>query len=84
MRAQYSLSSGGDAGGESGASDEERLQNAMKDPEVAQIMTDPVMRVILDQMQKDPAAAADHLKNPQVKAKIEKLIQAGIIRVGRQ
>jgi len=60
--------------------EEETLQRAMRDPEVANIMSDPVIQQILQQAQQDPAALQDHLKNPGVRAKIQKLIAAGIIK----
>jgi stress-induced-phosphoprotein 1 len=44
------------------SSREETLKQAMEDPEVQQILADPIMRSILDQMQKDPKAAQDHMK----------------------
>ena len=37
-------------------SQEERARAAMSDPEVQQIMGDPAMRLILEQMQSDPKA----------------------------
>ncbi|RKO90552.1 hypothetical protein BDK51DRAFT_17536 [Blyttiomyces helicus] len=58
---------------------EEVLKRARDDPEVQAIMADPVMNTILKQMQEDPAAAKDHMKNPGVAAKIRTLINAGII-----
>ena len=45
-----------------------------------QIMSDPVMQSILQQAQTNPAALQDHMKNPVVRNKINKLISAGIIR----
>lgn len=63
-----------------GESEEETLQRAMRDPEVAQIMQDPVINQILQQAQQNPAALQDHMKNPIVRGKIQKLIAAGIIR----
>ena len=63
-----------------GESEEETLQRAMRDPEVAQIMQDPVINQILQQAQQNPAALQDHMRNPVVKGKIEKLMAAGIIR----
>jgi len=63
------------------ATDEEIMNNARNNPEVAQILSDPVMRSILEQMQNDPNAARDHLKNPVVAAKIRTLVDAGIIRL---
>jgi len=40
------------------------------------------MRQILEDMQRDPGAAQSHLKNPLVMSKIQKLISAGILKVG--
>jgi len=47
------------------------------------IMQDPVMNAILQQAQSDPAALQEHMRNPNVRSKIQKLIAAGVIRVGR-
>jgi len=63
-----------------GESDDDVMQRALRDPEVAQIMGDPIMQSILQQAQGNPAALQDHMKNPIVRGKIEKLISAGIIR----
>jgi stress-induced-phosphoprotein 1 len=41
------------------------------------------MQSILQQAKSDPSALNDHMKNAQVKAKIQKLMAAGVIRVGR-
>jgi stress-induced-phosphoprotein 1 len=60
---------------------EEVRQRAMQDPEVQQILGDPAMRLILEQMQTDPKAAQDHLKNPEIRTKIQKLIESGLIQV---
>ncbi|KAI8142715.1 hypothetical protein BJV82DRAFT_614020 [Fennellomyces sp. T-0311] len=62
-------------------SQEEVLKRATQDPEVQRILGDPVMQQILQQMQQDPKAAQEHLKNPQVAANIRKLMNAGILRV---
>ncbi|KAJ8462951.1 hypothetical protein ONZ45_g17748 [Pleurotus djamor] len=64
----------------SNESAEETLERAMRDPEVAEIMSDPVMQQILQQAQSNPAALQDHLKNPMIRQKIQKLMNAGIIR----
>jgi len=81
-----------------GESDEDVMERALRDPEVAvripptsfinvtddssvqQIMGDPIMQSILQQAQSNPAALQDHMKNPTVRNKINKLINAGIIR----
>jgi len=56
-------------------------EDALRDPEVQEIMSDPVMRQILNDMSTNPAAAQVHLKNPAIAAKIDKLITAGVISV---
>ncbi|VEL07705.1 unnamed protein product [Protopolystoma xenopodis] len=53
-------------------------ERAMNDPEVASILSDPAMRMILSQME-DPAALREHLKNPDIASKLIKLIDAGLI-----
>lgn len=64
---------------EAGMTPEERRERAMKDPEVQQILRDPVMNAVLEQMQNNPGAAQEHMRNPEIAAKINKLVQAGII-----
>ena len=44
---------------QSGANREENLKRAQNDPEVQQILADPVMQSILQQMQQDPSAARE-------------------------
>ncbi|XP_013187175.1 stress-induced-phosphoprotein 1 [Amyelois transitella] len=60
---------------------EEVRKRAMADPEVQQILRDPAMRCILEQMQQDPHALQDHLKNPDIAAKIQKLLESGLIAI---
>eukprot|EP00128_Syssomonas_multiformis_P007694 Colp12_sorted_trinity150504_noHs@23144 len=67
--------------GQSEQSREERAKAALQNPEVQEILADPIMRQILDQMAQNPAALQDHLRNPVVAKKIETLIQAGILQV---
>lgn len=43
-------------------------------------MSDPIMQSILQQAQGDPAALQDHMKNPTIRTKIMKLVNAGIIK----
>jgi len=66
----------------SGLSDKERIERASKDPEVQQILSDPVMIQILEQMKQTPGSIKDHLKNPLVSKKIQTLVDAGILRFG--
>ena len=60
---------------------EQRAQRAVeRDPELQAIVADPAMRSILQQMQSDPNAMQEHMRNPMVAAKIRKLVSAGILR----
>ncbi|KAL1214118.1 Hsp70-Hsp90 organizing protein 3 [Cardamine amara subsp. amara] len=59
----------------------ERQAKAMQDPEVQNILSDPVMRQVLVDFQENPKAAQEHMKNPMVMDKIQKLVSAGIVQV---
>ncbi|GFP81793.1 hsp70-hsp90 organizing protein 3 [Phtheirospermum japonicum] len=59
----------------------ERQAKAMQDPEIQNILTDPVMRQVLQDFQENPKAAQEHQKNPSVMSKIQKLVSAGIVQV---
>lgn len=56
-------------------------KRAMNDPEVQQILADPAMQLILGQMQKDPKALQEHLKDPNIASKIQKLLECGVIGI---
>lgn len=71
-----------DMRGPAGESEEETMKRAMQNPEVREILTDPVMMQILRQMQSDPRAISEHLQNPSVAQKLRKLVAAGIIKTG--
>jgi len=58
---------------------EAAAKKAMEDPEIQGILTDPVMQQILQQMQSDPGAVRDHMKNPAIASKIRKLMASGIL-----
>ncbi|GAB2244852.1 hypothetical protein Droror1_Dr00000345 [Drosera rotundifolia] len=59
----------------------ERQAKAMQDPEIQNILTDPIMRQVLIDFQENPKAAQEHMKNPMVKNKVQKLVSAGIVQV---
>ncbi|KAM7216563.1 heat shock protein sti1 [Rhypophila decipiens] len=63
--------------------EDQTRERLAKDPEIMGIMADPVMQAILQQAQSDPAALAEHMRNPGVRTKIQKLVAAGVIRMGR-
>ena len=45
------------------------------------ILQDPVMQSILQQAKGDPAALQDHMKNPAIAGKVQKLIAAGMFLI---
>ncbi|KAF5729882.1 Heat shock protein STI [Tripterygium wilfordii] len=59
----------------------ERQAKGMQDPEVQNILSDPVMRQVLTDFQENPKAAQEHTKNPMVMSKIQKLVSAGIVQI---
>ncbi|PON53812.1 N-terminal acetyltransferase A, auxiliary subunit [Parasponia andersonii] len=59
----------------------ERQAKAMQDPEIQNILSDPVMRQVLVDFQENPKAAQEHTKNPMVMSKIQKLVSAGIVQI---
>jgi stress-induced-phosphoprotein 1 len=62
--------------------DQERLEHAMADPEIQNILRDPQINQVLRDMQENPAAAQGALNDPKVRNAINKLIAAGVIKVG--
>ena len=59
----------------------ERQAKGMADPEVQSILSDPIMRQVLSEMQEDPRAAQKHMAHPDVAKKIDKLVAAGVIQI---
>ena len=65
------------------ADGDEAARRAMDDPEIASIMQDSYMQLVLQEMQNDPTRIQEYMKDPGISAKINKLISAGIIRFGQ-
>lgn len=62
--------------------DAERQAHAMADPEIQQILSDMTIRQLLNDMQENPQHAQMVMqKDPNIRAKVEKLIAAGILQV---
>ncbi|KAI8866989.1 TPR-like protein [Ramicandelaber brevisporus] len=61
---------------------EEAMKRAGRDPEIQAILRDPGMQSILQRMQEDPAAAQAYLRDPKVMDNIQKLVAAGVLRLG--
>ncbi|KAG2448193.1 hypothetical protein HYH02_006778 [Chlamydomonas schloesseri] len=59
----------------------ERQARSLSDPEIQNILKDPVMQQVLRDFQEDPRGAQKHLKSPEIMVKINKLVAAGIIQV---
>lgn len=58
-----------------------RREKAMADPEIQSILTDPVMRQVLKDMEDNPTSAQQHLSHPDVAKKFEKLVASGIVQI---
>jgi stress-induced-phosphoprotein 1 len=75
LQAQYSA--------REGETEDQTMERIQRDPEIVGILQDPIMQSILQQAKEDPAALQEHLKNPDIRAKVQKLVHAGVIRMGR-
>ncbi|VDN51155.1 unnamed protein product [Dracunculus medinensis] len=60
---------------------EQARKRALQDPEVQEILRDPGMRLLLEQMSNDPGAVKEHLRNRDILQKLLKLQEAGIIQM---
>ena len=58
------------------------LERAMADPQLHAIMGDPAMQQVVLDMRSSPAAAAARMADPEVAAKVQKLVDAGILDPG--
>ena len=56
-----------------GEADPERAKEAMKDPEIQQILRDPTINKVLGDLQQNPAAGQAAMKDKDIRAKIEKV-----------
>ena len=68
--------------GASGGNDEERLQHAMADPEIQKIMRDPTIVQVLKDLSTNPQSAQGALRDPYVADCINKLVAAGVVKMG--
>jgi stress-induced-phosphoprotein 1 len=59
-----------------------RAERAMSDPEIQAILNDPVINQVLKDFAENPNAAQKAMMDPIVRAKIEKLVAAGILQTG--
>lgn len=57
----------------------EQAAHAMADPQIQAILSDPLVQQTLRDFQENPKAAQDAMANPGMRAKIDRLIAAGII-----
>mmetsp|Transcript_15617 Transcript_15617/g.33831 ORF Transcript_15617/g.33831 Transcript_15617/m.33831 type:complete len:581 (-) Transcript_15617:130-1872(-) len=59
---------------------QERARHGMADPEIQSILQDPMIQSILRDFNENPQAANKAMSNPDVRAKIEKLIASGVVQ----
>jgi len=65
-----------------GGMDSDRAAHAMADPEIQAILRDPIIQQVLNNLQNRPKYGQEALKDAGVRAKIEKLISAGVLKIG--
>lgn len=65
-----------------GETQDQTRERLARDPEVQEVLLDPVMQNILLQASNDPGALQEHMKNPEVLKKVRLLAAAGVIRMG--
>ena len=61
---------------------ETRAKRAMNDPEIQSILQTPEIRNALAEMERDPKSIQNVMQNKDLATKIQKLIEAGVLRVG--
>ncbi|GIZ42189.1 hypothetical protein CKM354_000546700 [Cercospora kikuchii] len=66
-----------------GETEQQAQERIQRDPDIMAILQDPVMQSILQQAKGDPAALQNHMQNPAIRMKVQKLVAAGVIRLGR-
>ena len=59
-----------------------RAERAMSDPDIQNILQDPVIQQVLKDFGENPTAANAAMNDPSVRAKIEKLVAAGVLQTG--
>eukprot|EP01040_Poterioochromonas_malhamensis_P000686 gene686-733_t len=64
-----------------GEMDKERAAHAMADPEIQAILMDPTIRQVLQDFQENPKFAQQAMGDADIRRKIEKLINAGVLQV---
>ena len=69
------------AGNYANEQDPDRAAKAMADPEIQAILNDPVIRQTLNDFQENPEKAQRALRDPNVRPKIDKFIQAGVVKM---
>jgi len=58
----------------------ERQAHAMADPDIQNILTDPTIRQVINDFQENPKHAQRAMTDPDIRAKIEKLVAAGVLQ----
>jgi stress-induced-phosphoprotein 1 len=81
IKTMQAIQSGAYSGG-SKENDEERFRHAMADPEIQMLMRDPRIQQVLKDFQENPKAAQDAMKDSFISEAINKLIAAGVIKMG--
>lgn len=61
---------------------EARAKEAMKDPEIQAILKNPQIMNVINQMGQNPHEMIKAMKDPVIKTAVDKLVLAGILKIG--
>jgi len=77
QQVMYAVQSGQNQG-----TDQEQVAHAMADPEIQDILKDPQINIVLQNMQDNPARINEYMQDPKIASAMNKLIAAGVLKVG--
>ena len=81
MRREQERKARGEANAPMSQDEEEMMQRIVSDPEMAEILMDPAMQIIMQECAV-PGRMHAYMQHPQYGPKLRKLMEAGLLKVG--
>ena len=81
MRREQERKASGEADAPMSQDQEEMMQRIVSDPEMAEILMDPAMQIIMQECAV-PGRMHAYMQHPQYGPKLRKLMEAGLLKVG--